>query len=236
MVTNKIILVITSLLCLAFLTVSIVFTFKNRDLDYNLTKAHASAQKLQSDLNALEDEKTVLLREKEKLQADTISYLALNTKLQDEKDKLQKGVSDSQKVIQTKEGELERVKQRLVKLERLASKELVGKKDKYSVEKQKLEKKIIKLEKALTDQKATFYYNMAVAYTQAKLYDDAIEAYGKSLEIKKDNADAYYNLGLIYKDVKQDPANMVESFKSYLALSPETPDREEVEEWIKRAE
>ncbi len=234
--TNKIILAVTGLLCLALLAASIFFTFKNRELNYNLTQSRASAQKMLNDLTALEDEKTKLLRDKEKLQADTISYLALNTKLQEEKDKLQKGVNNSQKIIQTKEGELERMKQRLTKLERVASKELVGKKDKYSAERQKLEKKIIKLENALADQKAVFYYNLAVAYTQAKLYDDAIETYDKSLEIKKDNPDAYYNLGLIYKDVKQDLDRAAENFKAYLALSPDSPDREEVEGWIKKTE
>jgi tetratricopeptide (TPR) repeat protein len=48
------------------------------------------------------------------------------------------------------------------------------------------------------------------------------------------NADAHYNLGLLYKDVKQDPDKAIMHLSKYLELKPDAEDKEEVQGWIEK--
>ena len=73
-----------------------------------------------------------------------------------------------------------------------------------------------------------------MAYTQANLYDEAIEAYEKSLTFDQNNAEAHYNLGLLYDKVKTDPEKAVLHYKKYLELKPDAEDKEEIETWIQQ--
>ena len=41
------------------------------------------------------------------------------------------------------------------------------------------------------------YYNLGIVYEKLKDFDKAIEAYKKAIELSPDEADAYYNLGLV---------------------------------------
>ena len=75
---------------------------------------------------------------------------------------------------------------------------------------------------------------MAVAYEQAGLDDEAIGAYEKSLKSDAKNADAYYNLGLLYKDKRNDAQKAIKYLSSYLELKPKAEDKTEVEEWIRK--
>lgn len=70
------------------------------------------------------------------------------------------------------------------------------------------------LDKAIAKEKenSSFYLAKGVALDKLGRQDDAIEVYKKAVEVKPDNADAYYNIGVIYfnRGVKQfDVANSV---------------------------
>jgi len=70
------------------------------------------------------------------------------------------------------------------------------------------------LDKAIAKEKdnSSFYLAKGVALDRLGRQDDAIEVYKKAIEMKPENADAYYNIGVIYfnRGVKQfDVANAV---------------------------
>lgn len=48
------------------------------------------------------------------------------------------------------------------------------------------------------------HYNLAVAYTRAENYSDAIESYMKAIELKPDFADSYYSLAVCEENLAGD--------------------------------
>ena len=53
------------------------------------------------------------------------------------------------------------------------------------------------------------HYNLAVAYTQAEDYQNAIASYKKAIEINPDFADSYYSLAVALEDFSADLAKGV---------------------------
>lgn len=211
------------------------FFYEKKAINSQLSQAKQLITKIQSELTNLQADKDKTLEENEKLQADAVSYLAINTKLQEEKDKLQKILDETQQVINTKEGSAQRAKLELGRLEKKITKEKEKQYKELVKQKEDLQKKIAMLESSIQKERTLYNYNLGVAYVQAGLYDDAIEAYEKSLKFDNNNPDAQYNLGLIYKNFKDDPEIARQHFLKYLELKPDAQDKDEVEGWIKAA-
>ena len=55
------------------------------------------------------------------------------------------------------------------------------------------------------------------------------------MKLNPDNPDAHYNLGLLYENHQKDPIKACLHYRKYLELKPQAEDKEEVENWIKRA-
>ena len=226
---------------LVLLSGNIFFFLKANNLNLQLAPIKYSLQKLQGDLISLKTKNEKLIQKNKEFQTDAVSYVGLNTKLREEKQGFEQGLKKAQKVIETKEGELQRVTK---ELEGLKKKIVDDKKKQAMVIAQKLnqfqkEKKILKeeidsLSKKLKKERGIYHYNLAIAYGQAKLYDEAIEAYKKSLTFEPDSPETYYNLGLIYENIKENPEEAIKHYLQYLEFNPNADDREEVEKWIKR--
>lgn len=75
---------------------------------------------------------------------------------------------------------------------------------------------------------AALYEELGTAYTKAGLFDEAIEAYQKSLISNPNNADIHYYLGLLYQKSNKNVEKAVFHFKRYLYLKPDAKNREEV--------
>jgi tetratricopeptide (TPR) repeat protein len=191
-------------------------------------------KKMQEEDKRLEAEKTKAAQEKDKLQADSISYVGLNSRLQEEKEKLQKDIEEAKKTIGQKDEDLQKAQISLQRLEQRIAKESKDEKNKTGAELKGLKDKVKQLEETLKKERGIFNYNLAVSYTQAKLYDEAIEAYEKSLDYNPQNPDANYNLGLLYANVKNMPDKAVAYYEEYLRLKPDADDKEEVQGWIKQ--
>lgn len=69
-------------------------------------------------------------------------------------------------------------------------------------------------------------------YTQQKLYKKAIAAYRKSISCDASDATQYYQLGLLYAQIKEKP-KAITYFKKYLTLKPKTENKKKVEKLIK---
>ncbi len=63
------------------------------------------------------------------------------------------------------------------------------------------------------------FYNLGIAYYQAKEYEKAVEAYNKAIYLKPDYPEAYNNLGIVYNDLKKyDDA--IRSLRRSISLNP----------------
>jgi TolA-binding protein len=221
---------------LIILTGFAAFFFKTQNLQSQLEQSNLMTQQMQNEVKRIQDEKNKVSQENEKLRSDTVSYVALNSQLQDEKDQLQKRVQEAQKNIDTKESDLQKAKTKMEELEKAIAQEKTQGQGKLVEDKKELENKIALLEDSLTKERGLYHYNLGVSYAQSKLYDDAVDAYEKSLTFNPNNPDAHYNLAVLYENMKDDPGSAVMHYKKYLELKPDADDKEEVEAVIKKLE
>lgn len=81
----------------------------------------------------------------------------------------------------------------------------------------------------LTNDLAQAYYDLGVAYTELRAYSKAIDAYEKSVALNPAYPQAHAHLGLLYKQVRNDPDKASRHLQTYLRLNPRAADREELE-------
>ncbi|MFH1318611.1 MAG: hypothetical protein ABIH71_06320, partial [Candidatus Omnitrophota bacterium] len=62
----------------------------------------------------------------------------------------------------------------------------------------------------------------------------AVNAYEKSLSFESENAEAQYNLGLLYENFNLEPEKAILHYEKYLELKPDAVDKDEVLKWINR--
>lgn len=77
-------------------------------------------------------------------------------------------------------------------------------------------------------ERASLYQEAGTAYLKAGLFNNAIDAYNKSLSYDPNNADVHYYLGLLYQKQKRKPEEAAAHFKRYLYLKPDAENKEEV--------
>lgn len=76
----------------------------------------------------------------------------------------------------------------------------------------------------------------ADAARKRALVDEALAAFDRALALEPDSAEAHLDLGITYLRQRPDPAKVVEHFRAYLRLVPDTPRRAQMEETIRRME
>jgi tetratricopeptide (TPR) repeat protein len=211
-----------------------VLSSEKKSIVGQLSLAEQMLQKLHQELARLGEEKDNAENEKDKLQKDAVFYVELNTKLQQEKEKLQQGLVEAQRAIETKESDLERLKLRSEQTQKKTSNELAEEKEALNKQRKDLLNKITRLNKTIIEENALYNYNLGVAYTQAKLFDEAKEAYEKALIFSPKMPEAHYNLALLYEKVEEDYKKALSHYGKYLELVPDTSDKEEIETSIKK--
>ncbi|MFA5115909.1 MAG: tetratricopeptide repeat protein [Candidatus Omnitrophota bacterium] len=229
-------ILISAAAVIVFLIICAALLLKSKGLESRLEQANQMAAQMQDELKRVQAEKAKMQKDNDKLHADAVSYLALNSQLQDEKDSLQKRFSEAQRSIENKESDLQKTKKKMEELEKSVDLEKSKVQGKSSEEKAVLEKKIAFLEDSLAKERGLYHYNLGVAYAQAKLYDEAVEAYEKSISYNPDNAEAHYNLAVLYENMKDDPDGAAIQYRIYLELRPDAEDREHVEAIIDKLE
>lgn len=229
MMKNKIVLITTVALTFILLLSGILITMHINKLKRQLAQSKGMCQKMESELTSVRKEKDKLSATNEKLQADAVSYLAINSKLTEDKETLAKRIDEAQKVIEQKESGLQRMQKRLTEIEKNITSYKTSNDQKLMKEKKTLQKRMYAAQETLKKERSLYHYNLGVAYSQAKLYDEALDAYEKSLTFDPDNADAHYNLGILYETVQTDPAKAVTHYQRYLELKTNADDRDEVE-------
>lgn len=84
----------------------------------------------------------------------------------------------------------------------------------------------------LKEERGMLYEDLGTAYTKAGLFDEAIDAYTKSLSYSPNNARIHYYLGLLYQKSLRDPQKAVFHLKKYLYIDRDAKDKDEVKYMI----
>lgn len=93
----------------------------------------------------------------------------------------------------------------------------------------RLQEQSISRGKNFQEETARLNQELGTAYTQAKLFDRAIDAYLKSLSCNPQNQKVHYNLALLYKHAKNDLEKSEYHFKKYLQSGSSNENRKEAE-------
>ena len=76
------------------------------------------------------------------------------------------------------------------------------------------------------------HFNAGVLFDQGRMYREAEEEYLKCVALAPEDADAHYNLGILYDDKLPAPAKAVMHYERFLALRPAGEDAIQVREWV----
>lgn len=210
----------------------LVLLSEHKRLTTQLRQGDELFQKMQQEASRLEAEQVQLTRDYEALQKETVSYVAQHTTLQQEATDLKSRVTETETLLRDGADELQRLQRQLERLHREAARAKADKRKALAGAVAELNGKIASLEARLKQERAVHQYNLGVVYAQAQRYDEAIEVYQQSLDLDPKNADAYYNLGLLYERIEEQPEKAAWHYRKYLELNPTAEDREEVEHWI----
>lgn len=204
------------------------------DLKSKISNYQATLNKIQESLDSAKKEKEQLLSEQEKLQADAVAYIGNTASLEDEKERLKTRVQEVQKQVDSKEAQLQQMKQRIEKAEKAIKEQRDNFSKNSSGKTVELETKVKELEAALLEGKGTYHYNLAVAYTKAGMVEEAIDEYNKSLKVDPKNADAWFNLGVLYEGNRNDIQKAISCYEKYLEYKPDAEDKQEIRELISK--
>jgi len=224
----------SGILLIVLLAAGIGVYSRNNYLSGQLGQLNKMVQKAQEELASMQSEREKALKDNERLQNDSVSYLAVNTKLQEEKNALQKNLEEAQRLIGVKEENLQLLQGQLDKLQNELKKRGPSAQAAGKAREKKLKNGVFILQKRIKRERAVYNYNLGVAYTQAKLYDEAVAAYHSSLEFNPANPEAHYNLAIIYDSIKEDRENALRHYRKYLKLKTDAEDKEEVLSRIER--
>ena len=110
--------------------------------------------------------------------------------------------------------------------------EKLAQKEKKLEATEKTLQKLIKEQTTGLEEKIRYCYNLGVAYTKAKMYEKAIEAYEQALTLNSEHLKSLYNVGLIYHMIIKDSAKAIEFYQRFIEINSKISDTEEVKGWI----
>jgi len=215
------------------LGITAVFYVTANSLKLEVNQSKMAIKKLEEDTVSLLAEKAKIVKENEKLNDDLASHLGAQSKAKADKEKLSGLLLKAEDYIEKKEAELQLLNKRVEELDKESAVLKKEFQEKGPAKVRELSDKISKLEATLNQERAVANYNLAVAYEQAGFDDEAVAAYERSLQSDPKNADACYNLGLFYKEKRNDPEKAIKYLTRYLKLSSDAEDKAEVENWLR---
>jgi tetratricopeptide (TPR) repeat protein len=224
---EKVAVTVNIVLIVALFVIAMVLFFSQHALKTRLNRTQMLLAKTEDEAGRLRKDKEAVARENERLQSETVSYMALNSDFQKEKDALNARLKELEESQARRKEEYSDMQRRLEAVQKtFRQKDIVQKE--LAEEKNRLEKGLKDLETAINRERSIYHYNLAVAYTRAGLRNEAVRAYETSLGFDDQNADAYYNLALVYQSLGDRPRQAVINFRRYLELRPDAVDARDV--------
>lgn len=228
------IITIITIVMLALAGGNAFFYLERQRLDQKIAQEQSLAEKWEEEYNRVRAQKEKQDEANAGLRSDALKYLESNSKLKAEVEGLQKDLTDTVEIMKEKEARLQELEEQLQAEPKTVSSKEDGGDDNEEMIAQidKLKGEMAQLEEKRQKERASFDYNLGVAYTKAGLFEEAVSAYESSLEKIDNNPEAHYNLGLLLKRGNKNPEKAVLHFQRYLELSPEAEDKDEVQEWV----
>jgi tetratricopeptide (TPR) repeat protein len=84
----------------------------------------------------------------------------------------------------------------------------------------------------LPEENANLHYNLGVVYAQHQEYPKAIAELEKVIQLKPNDPEAFYNLGVINGEYLGNRTKAIEYFEKYLALAPNDPEADRIRKYI----
>ncbi|MDI6774534.1 MAG: tetratricopeptide repeat protein [Verrucomicrobiota bacterium] len=194
---------------------------KSADAEKQMKRAESEKQKL--------EEKLAGCRAAEKEHKDLIARLTRRiTPMEKEIADLKASLSGKADAaastgveVETLKIEIEKREDRLRKTERMAA---------------LLEQARDKVKRASDTEKRDMHYNMAVIYAREGRVEEAEREYLNALRIDPNDADAHFNLGILYEEAKADKNRAIQHYKKHLKLNPYGPDADKIKSWLLQLE
>ena len=92
--------------------------------------------------------------------------------------------------------------------------------------------KASRMSQKMMRENADMHYNLATIFLNNKQYSQAIKEYEQVLELRPNDSDTHYNLGVLYDDYLKDRAKALYHYQKYLAINPKAPDAKKVESYV----
>ena len=150
------------------------------------------------------------------------SYENKISKLASQKDRLASSLKEER--AKTRETE-DMMRQRIVVMQ--------GEIERATAEKEELRKTIGELsESRLVDETAKMHYNLATHFLESNRYQLALEEYQRALRLRPYDADAHYNIALLYDIYKTDPVRAIAHYRKCLEFNPKFKGNDRIQERI----
>lgn len=79
---------------------------------------------------------------------------------------------------------------------------------------------------------ADMHYNLGTIFLQNKQYREAIREYEQVLELRPNDPETHYNLGVLYDDYVRDREKALYHYQKYLSVNPKAPDAKKIETYV----
>lgn len=203
-----------------------IFTDENSKLKDQISYLQTGVVNLDDARKALEEANRTFSEKIVELEKGVQPVKEVREELNKYKDKsrqLEKEIKELQDTISTI-GKLEKKKERYVKGKAKPQEDL---KDTL-IESFRTNKELERLKREVADT----HYNLGVTFQEANKWERAIIEYERVLEVKPDDADAHFNLALIYETVKNDRDKALYHYEKYLGANPGAEDASKVKRYI----
>jgi len=226
----KFIILLLIIIVLSLGVMSFLNFEENQSLKSKLIESNLLFKRVQDELKTKEFKQEELQKELADDRNDVTSYFALNTKLNQDKKKLQKEISELKSKLGKVEPGLDNKASTAPILELSEGEKL----KKANLRIDSLKKRIATLELESVMNKSTYYYNLGAVYSEFGEYPRSAEAYNKSIQLDWTNADAHYNIAVILENVLYRPIEAVEHYERYLQLVPKSIERANIEKRLEK--
>lgn len=79
---------------------------------------------------------------------------------------------------------------------------------------------------------ADMHYNLGTIFLHNKQYKEAVKEYESVLELRPNDPETHYNLGVLYDDYLKEREKALYHYQKYLSIDPKAPDAKKVESYI----
>ncbi len=241
---NKIIIAVVMVM-LAFVTATSLVLYSGELNKSKLLRSETfkttedSKKEIESARQQLVEDRRKSSEEKKKLSDELNLCIQEKDQAAADKKKFAQYFYDERKMSLTASEDVDVLRDELAKLKKQSRQEIIlvqeglkKRKQDYDLKILSLESQLEKARKRLNTEADRYHYNLGVLYVQNKDYDLAVTEFKNSLGYNEKNAQAHYNLGIIFDDYFSDTENAKYHYRRFLELSPTSDDAESVREWL----